>query len=138
MSDEDTVARDLLAAARDVVERASAGTRGLWPRVAATLARQSLEVALKTFWSAKVPGVERCSAEAATTTLTICPRRARNCSIGRGPCWTQLSGPSRRGARSRSLTDNAFGARSSVTGLLPIAETGSGGTRPWRSFRSST
>jgi hypothetical protein len=64
MSDEDTVARDLLAVARDFVERPSAGTRGLWPRAAVILARQSLEVALKTFWSARVPGVEECSARA--------------------------------------------------------------------------
>ena len=53
-----TVARDLLAAARELADRPAAETRGLWPRAAVLLARQSLEVALKTYGSAQSPGVE--------------------------------------------------------------------------------
>ena len=55
---EPTVARELLAAARSMADRPDASTRGLWPRAAVLLARQALEVALKTYWSAKAPGVE--------------------------------------------------------------------------------
>ena len=59
--DDSTVARELLAAARSLADRPAADTRGLWPRAAVFLARQSLEVALKTYWSAKAPGVEESS-----------------------------------------------------------------------------
>lgn len=55
-----SLARELLAAARAVADR-GAGTRGLWPRAAVFLARQALEVALKTYWSSRAPGVEACS-----------------------------------------------------------------------------
>lgn len=34
---------ELLAAARDVLERRTGATRGLWPRAAAVLARQAIE-----------------------------------------------------------------------------------------------
>jgi hypothetical protein len=61
---EDTVARDLLAAARALVDRPSKDTSGMWPRAAVFLARQALEVALKTYWSAKAPGVENCPTRA--------------------------------------------------------------------------
>jgi len=61
---EDSVARELLTTARELIDRASVDTRGLWPRVAVLLARQSLEVALKTYWSAAAPGVEDCSTRA--------------------------------------------------------------------------
>jgi len=61
---EDTVARELLASARSLIDRYSEDTRGLWPRASVLLARQSLEVALKTFWSAKAPGAEECSTRA--------------------------------------------------------------------------
>ena len=44
--------------ARSLADHPDAATRGLWPRAAVFLARQSLEVALKTYWSAKAPGVE--------------------------------------------------------------------------------
>jgi len=55
---EGTVARELLAHGRSMVDRHSAGTRGVWPRAAALLVRQALEVALKTYWSAKARGLE--------------------------------------------------------------------------------
>lgn len=47
-----------------MLDRASKDTRGMWPRAAVLLARQSLEVGLKTYWSAKARGVEECSARA--------------------------------------------------------------------------
>jgi hypothetical protein len=61
---DDTVARELLATAESVIERQSSDTRGLWSRAAVLLARQSLEVALKTYWSVKAPGIEECSTRA--------------------------------------------------------------------------
>lgn len=60
----ETVAQDLLESARVMVERASADTRGLWPRAAVVLSRQALEVALKTFWAAKAIGAQDCSTRA--------------------------------------------------------------------------
>jgi hypothetical protein len=62
--DDGTVARELLNAARSLVDRPAGDTRGLWPRAAVFLARQSLEVALKTYWSAKAAGVEESSMRA--------------------------------------------------------------------------
>jgi len=61
---EDTVAREILASARSLLDRASTETTGLWPRAAVLLQRQALEVSLKTYWSAKAPGVEECSTRA--------------------------------------------------------------------------
>jgi len=63
-SHADTVARQLLAAVDDLLNRASPATAGLWPRAASLLTRQALEVALRTFWSKRAPGVESCSARA--------------------------------------------------------------------------
>ena len=62
--DDSTVARELLSAAQSLADRPADGTRGLWPRAAVLLARQSLEVALKTYWSAKAPGIEESSMRA--------------------------------------------------------------------------
>ena len=64
MFDDSSVARELLSAARSLAERPASETSGLWPRAAVFLARQSLEVALKTYWSAKAPGVEESSMRA--------------------------------------------------------------------------
>ena len=61
---DDTPARSLLHAAEALADRPELGTRGLWPRASVLLARQALEVALKTYWSAAAPGVEECSARA--------------------------------------------------------------------------
>lgn len=58
---DETVARELLSEARQLVERSGAGTRGLWPRASALLARQALEVALRTYWSDVAPGTEEAS-----------------------------------------------------------------------------
>ena len=59
-----SVARELLASARSMIERPAKTTAGLWPRAAALLARQALEVALKTYWSAKSSGTEEVSMRA--------------------------------------------------------------------------
>lgn len=56
--------RELLEAARDLVERPAESTRGLWPRAAALLARQALESAVDTLWLSEEPGVEAASARA--------------------------------------------------------------------------
>lgn len=61
---EETVAREILASARQLLDRSSSDTRGLWPRAAVLLQRQALEVGLKTYWSAKARGVEECSTRA--------------------------------------------------------------------------
>jgi hypothetical protein len=47
-----------------MVERPAATTAGVWQRAAALLARQGLEVALKTYWSAKSSGTEDASMRA--------------------------------------------------------------------------
>ena len=60
----DTPARQLLADVDDLLRHASHGTAGFWPRAAALLTRQALEVAVATFWSAQAPGVEDCSRKA--------------------------------------------------------------------------
>jgi len=54
----------LVAAARDLVRRPTAGTAGLWPRAAALLARRALEEALDELWSKRAPGLERATARA--------------------------------------------------------------------------
>jgi cytochrome c5 len=59
-----TPARELLTAVDGLLGRPSKDTVGLWPRAATLLTRQALEVALKTFWSAKARGVEECTARA--------------------------------------------------------------------------
>ncbi len=63
-SSDATPARELLTVARALVDRASPGTAGLWPRAAALLSRQALEVALKTYWSFAAMGAEDCTARA--------------------------------------------------------------------------
>ncbi|HZU19332.1 MAG TPA: hypothetical protein VFD01_22390 [Candidatus Dormibacteraeota bacterium] len=48
---------ELLAAGRDLVQRASPATAGLWPRATALLARQALEEGLRRFWRGREPGL---------------------------------------------------------------------------------
>ena len=50
--------------ARYLLDNSNAATAGVWPRAAALLARQALEVALKTYWSAKASGTEDTSMRA--------------------------------------------------------------------------
>ena len=42
--------RALLQMSRDLLARSSAETAGLWPRAAALLARQALEMAVRQYW----------------------------------------------------------------------------------------
>ena len=88
--DADTVARDLLAHVDDLLDRASPDTAGLWPRAAALLTRQALEVALRTFWSARAPGVEGCSMRAQ---LLCLGRHVGDEALGRRAhlTWSALS-----------------------------------------------
>jgi hypothetical protein len=44
--------KELFAAARRLIERPDATTAGLWPRAAALLARQALELAMSALWAA--------------------------------------------------------------------------------------
>ena len=53
-----------LAEARNLVERPTSGTVGLWPRAAALLTRRALEEALDRLWLRRAPGLERASARA--------------------------------------------------------------------------
>lgn len=49
---------DLAADARDLLRDDRASTAGLWPRAAAVLARQAIEVALSNLWQLRAPGLE--------------------------------------------------------------------------------
>jgi hypothetical protein len=44
---------ELLTAARHLIRRPDAATAGVWPRAAAFLARQSLELAMAALWASK-------------------------------------------------------------------------------------
>jgi hypothetical protein len=87
-----TPARELLLAARELAERPSVETRGLWPRAAVLLARQSLEVALKTYWSAMAAGVEES------------PMKAQLLCLG---SWLSNEGLGRRAHQVWSVLSNA-------------------------------
>lgn len=87
---EETVAREILASAKQLIDRSSSDTRGLWPRAVVLLQRQALEVALKTYWSAKARGVEECSTRAQFLCLGAYLRNepvARRAHLA----WTALS-----------------------------------------------
>ena len=59
-----SLATDLLAAARGLIEQREAATTGLWPRAAAVLARQALELSIRALWLQRAPGLESCSLRA--------------------------------------------------------------------------
>jgi hypothetical protein len=65
---------ELLAAARRLVERPDAVTAGVWPRAAALLARQALEVAMAALWAARPQsiGLSECSMRSQLLCLTDC------------------------------------------------------------------
>jgi hypothetical protein len=65
-------AEELLAAARRLVERPDAATAGVWPRAAALLARQALELALARLWAARsaAAGLDRSSMRSQLLCLT--------------------------------------------------------------------
>ncbi len=49
----------LVSAAHDLIHNDDAKTAGLWPRAAALLARQGLELAMARLWQVTAPGLER-------------------------------------------------------------------------------
>jgi hypothetical protein len=51
---------ELLGMARQLLDRASPDTAGLWPRAAALLGRQALEMAVDDFWHARKMPLESC------------------------------------------------------------------------------
>lgn len=59
MADPD--AHALVSAARDVMRMEGTGSAGLWPRAAALLGRQALELAMTRVWELTAPGMERMS-----------------------------------------------------------------------------
>lgn len=54
-------AHGLVSAARDLIRIDDSTTAGLWPRAAALLGRQGLELAMEQLWRAVAPGLERTS-----------------------------------------------------------------------------
>jgi hypothetical protein len=55
-----STAAELLAVARQLLDRASPDTAGLWPRAAALLGRQALEITIDEFWHARKIPLESC------------------------------------------------------------------------------
>lgn len=55
---------ELLGMARQLLDRASPETAGLWPRAAALLARQALEMAVDEYWASKRMALESCPTRA--------------------------------------------------------------------------
>lgn len=53
---------DLVASARDLLKAGAPGMEAIWPRAAAVLARQSIEMALDSLWQLRVPGMQYTSA----------------------------------------------------------------------------
>jgi len=67
---------ELVAVARDLMERPDAMTAGIWPRATALLARQALEAGLDDLWRLRAPGLEQCSARAQLLCLSYYLRDA--------------------------------------------------------------
>lgn len=80
----------LLAEARALVERREAATAGLWPRAAAALTRQALELALRDLWRARAPGVEPLSLRAQLLCLGEYARSERAAATAQH-AWVALS-----------------------------------------------
>ena len=82
---------DLLGMARQLLERASPDTAGLWPRASALLARQALEQAVDEYWSARRLPLESCG----TRQQLICLREYLDDDALAGRvhhAWTALTG----------------------------------------------
>lgn len=52
-------AHALVSAARDVMRLGGEASAGLWPRAAALLGRQALELGMQRVWAVTAPGMER-------------------------------------------------------------------------------
>ena len=63
---------ELLAAARRIIQRPDAATAGVWPRAAALLARQALELAMASLWAAQpqAAGLAECTTRSQLLCLT--------------------------------------------------------------------
>ncbi len=63
---------ELLADAMRLIQRPDAATAGIWPRAAALLARQALELAMTALWTAKpqTAALSRCTIRSQTLCLT--------------------------------------------------------------------
>jgi hypothetical protein len=63
---------ELLLAAKRLIQRPDAATAGLWPRAAALLARQALELAVAALWTARpqAAGLGKCSMRSQLLCLT--------------------------------------------------------------------
>jgi hypothetical protein len=70
---------ELLAAARRLVDRPDAATAGVWPRAAALLARQALELVLAGLWAAQpqATGLSGCTMRSQLLCLTPTSTRTR-------------------------------------------------------------
>jgi hypothetical protein len=81
---------DLLGMARQLLDRASPETAGLWPRAAALLGRQALEMAVDEFWAARRIPLDSCP----THQQLICLREYLDDPVLAGPvhhAWNALS-----------------------------------------------
>ena len=66
------MAEELPTAARRLIERPDAATAGVWPRAAALLARQALELAMAGLWAGQpaAAGLDRSSMRSQLLCLT--------------------------------------------------------------------
>lgn len=64
--------RELLAAARRLLDQPAAGTAGLWPRACAMLIRQALETGVDAIWLAS-PGTASLARSSMRSQLTCLP-----------------------------------------------------------------
>ena len=89
-------AHGLVSAARDLIRRDDAAAAGLWPRAAALLARQAIELALARLWASTAPGLERTSARCQ---LLCAGTMLNDRELGGrvGAAWTLLSGACHHG-----------------------------------------
>ena len=81
----------LVAAARDLLERADPMTAGIWPRATALLARQALEAALDDLWRLRAPGIEHCSGRAQLLCLPYYVNGAEELADRVCDAWAGLS-----------------------------------------------
>ena len=65
----DYTPEDLLDAARRLLARGGADSSGAWPRAAAHLTRQALELSLRDFWRARLPALAEASMRVQLTSL---------------------------------------------------------------------
>lgn len=80
----------VLSAAEALIESSATGGTGLWPRTAAALGRQAIEVALRQYWRLREPGLERCSTHAQLLCLVVY-LRDRDLARQTSATWSALS-----------------------------------------------